>query len=55
VPAANQHLLTLGLPIDARPRHVYVAENIALLIVDWSIQGTTPDGTNVIDNPFGTA
>lgn len=45
--AATEHLLALGLPIDARPRHVYVADDIALLIVDWSIHGTAPDGTDV--------
>lgn len=45
--AANEHLLGLGVPIDARLRHVYVAGDIALLIVDWSIHGTAPDGTDV--------
>ncbi|MFG1709606.1 YybH family protein [Nonomuraea sp. M3C6] len=45
--AANQHLQSLGLPIEARPRHVYVAGDIALLIVDWSIRGTARDGSAV--------
>ncbi len=45
--AANEHLLGLGLPIHATPRHVYVADDIALLIVDWSIRGTGPDGTDI--------
>ncbi|MGV9301948.1 MULTISPECIES: YybH family protein [unclassified Nonomuraea] len=45
--AATRHLLGMGLPIEARPRHVYVAGDIALLIVDWTIHGTTPDGTDV--------
>ncbi|CAL99705.1 uncharacterized protein (TIGR02246 family) [Saccharopolyspora erythraea NRRL 2338] len=45
--AAAEHLLGLGLPIQAAPRHVYVAGDIALLIVDWSIRGTAPDGTEV--------
>ncbi|WP_431899295.1 YybH family protein [Nonomuraea sp. bgisy101] len=45
--AATEHLLSLGLPIQARPRHVYVADDIALLIVDWAIHGTTPDGRDV--------
>ena len=45
--AANAQLLRLGLPIDVRPRHVYVADDIALLIVDWSIRGNGPDGAQV--------
>lgn len=45
--AANAYLLGLGLPMQARPRHVYVAGDIALLIVDWSIRGTAPDGRQV--------
>lgn len=44
---ANARLLGLGLPIDVRPRHVYVSDDIALLIVDWSIHGTAPDGGDV--------
>ncbi|MBF8189479.1 nuclear transport factor 2 family protein [Nonomuraea sp. K274] len=45
--AANQHMQSFGLPIEASPRHVYVADDIALLIVDWSMRGTAPDGTAV--------
>jgi ketosteroid isomerase-like protein len=45
--AANAQLLRLGMPIDVRPRHVYVADDIALLIVDWSITGNGPDGAQV--------
>ncbi|MER6945815.1 DUF4440 domain-containing protein [Nonomuraea sp. NPDC000554] len=45
--AANEHLQSLGLPIEARPRHAYVAGDIALLIVDWSIRGTARDGSAV--------
>jgi len=41
---AHDHLLGFGLPIEARARHVYVADDIALLIVDWSIQGTSRQG-----------
>ncbi|WP_052406788.1 YybH family protein [Allokutzneria albata] len=64
---ANEKMLALGEPIEVRPRHTYVAGDIALLIVDWSIgevHGTAtdvarrgPDGVwrYVIDNPFGTA
>lgn len=37
----------MGLPMAATPRHVYVVDDIALLIVDWSIHGTGPDGAQV--------
>ncbi|RVX41304.1 ketosteroid isomerase-like protein [Nonomuraea polychroma] len=43
--AANQHLQSLGIPIEAR--HAYVAGDIALLIVDWSMRGTARDGSTV--------
>ncbi|MFB9904633.1 YybH family protein [Allokutzneria oryzae] len=64
---ANEKMLELGAPITVTPRHTYVADDIALLIVDWAIGDVTgtatdvarrgPDGTwrYVIDNPFGTA
>ncbi len=45
--AANTRLQRLGVPIEVRPRHVYVADDIALLIVDWVIAGTGPDGAPV--------
>lgn len=45
--AANQRLLDLGPPIEVRPRHAYVAGDIALLIVDWSIRGEGSDGRPV--------
>ncbi len=44
---ANDRLASLGLPITVEPRHVYVAGDIALLIVDWSIGGVGPDGSVV--------
>jgi ketosteroid isomerase-like protein len=67
--AANARLAELGAPIHVRPRQVYVAGELALLIVDWELPraglaGTAtdvarrgPDGRwrYVIDNPFGTA
>jgi ketosteroid isomerase-like protein len=44
--AAHEHLLRLGLPMTATVRHAYVAGDIALLVVDWSIAGTTiPNST----------
>ncbi|UYQ62719.1 YybH family protein [Streptomyces peucetius] len=45
--AANSAFQTLGLPITVRPRHTYVAGDIALFIVDWSIEGHRPDGEHV--------
>nr|WP_186319266.1 DUF4440 domain-containing protein [Streptomyces sp. SAJ15] len=45
--AANAEFQALGLPISVRPRHTYVADDIALLIVDWVIDGHRPDGEHV--------
>ncbi|MFC5826294.1 YybH family protein [Nonomuraea insulae] len=45
--AANRHLQSFGLPIETRPRHAYVAGDIALLIVDWSMRGTARDGSEI--------
>src|SRR6516164_8551064 len=39
--------LKLGLPLKAKARHVFVAGDIAQLVVDWSIDGTGPDGKHV--------
>jgi len=67
--AANAHLVGLGLPMRAVLRHSYVAGDVALLVVDWSLggpeapmRGTATDVVRrgpderwryVIDNPFG--
>ncbi len=45
--AANGRFLALGLPITVRPRHVYTTGDVALLIVDWTIDGTDRDGLPV--------
>ncbi|OAR26493.1 DUF4440 domain-containing protein [Streptomyces sp. ERV7] len=45
--AANAEFQSLGLPITVRPRHTYVADDIALLIVDWVIDGEGPDGEDI--------
>ena len=45
--AANGRLQELGVPVSVRPRHVYRSGDLALLIVDWSIDGTGPDGQAV--------
>ncbi|MFC7326248.1 YybH family protein [Marinactinospora rubrisoli] len=44
--ALSRHL-ALGLPIEVRARHVYRTGGTALLIVDWRIHGTGPDGAGV--------
>ena len=36
-----------GLPVKTIVRHVFVADDIAQLVVDWSIDGTGPDGKQV--------
>ncbi len=64
--SANGRILALGQPIVVAPRQVRVAGDLALLIVDWVIEGHLaatatdvarrgPDGLwrYVIDNPFG--
>ncbi|MFI6911871.1 YybH family protein [Streptosporangium sp. NPDC050284] len=45
--AANGRFLDLGLPITVRPRHVHTTGDLALLIVDWVIDGTDRDGRPV--------
>ena len=39
--------LKYGLPLEARARHVFVAGDIAQIVLDWSIDGTGPDGEHV--------
>src|SRR5215472_12578500 len=39
--------LSLGLPLDAKTRHVFVNGDTAQIVVDWSIDGTGPDGKHV--------
>ncbi len=47
VRTANSRLQDLGIPIEVRPRHVYRNGDLALLIVDWSLSGTGPEGRPV--------
>jgi ketosteroid isomerase-like protein len=42
-----EYLLSSGLPLKANARHVYTNDDIALIILDWAIDGTGPDGTHV--------
>jgi ketosteroid isomerase-like protein len=39
--------LKLGLLLEAKARHVFVAGDIAQIVLDWSIDGTGPDGKHV--------
>ena len=39
--------ISLGLPLKAKARHVFVAGDIAQIVLDWSIDGTGPDGKHV--------
>jgi hypothetical protein len=39
--------LSLRLPLEAKARHVFVADDIAQIVLDWSIDGTGPDGKHV--------
>lgn len=44
---ANAQLVSLGVPIEVTPRHVYVHDDVALLIVDWAITGTAHIGGRI--------
>ena len=39
--------IMLGLPVKTKVRHVFVADDIAQLVLDWTIDGTGPDGNLV--------
>jgi ketosteroid isomerase-like protein len=47
IAAELERCLSLGLPLEAKARHVFVAGDIAEIVVDWSIDGTGPDGEHV--------
>lgn len=44
---ALEEMLALSPVMEAHVREVYQADDIALVIVDWSLRGTTPDGAAV--------
>ncbi|MER5259181.1 MULTISPECIES: YybH family protein [unclassified Streptomyces] len=65
---ANGPFLATGLPISVRPRQVHISGDIALLVVDWEIEGVVSSTATdvarrgadgywryVIDSPFGAA
>lgn len=39
--------LKYGLPLKVKTRHVFVAGDIAQIVLDWSIDGKGPDGKEV--------
>jgi|SRR5829696_1149612 len=43
-----EDFLALELPMDLTPRHTYAAGDLALLISDYRIAGTGPDGEEVL-------
>lgn len=42
-----EYLVSFGLPLKASVRHVFAAGDTAEIILDWSIDGTGPDGKQV--------
>jgi ketosteroid isomerase-like protein len=47
IAAVLERDLRLGLPLEVRARHAFVSGDIAELVLDWSIDGTGPDGQRV--------
>jgi ketosteroid isomerase-like protein len=47
IAAELEHDLELGVPLKAKARHVFVAGDLAQIVLDWSIDGTGPDGKHV--------
>ncbi len=44
---AIENLPAPGLPIQITPRHTQMIGNHAVVLFDWSIKGTAPDGKSV--------
>jgi len=47
IAAQFQRDISLGLPLRATVRHVFVGDDTAQIVVDWSIDGTGPNGEQV--------
>jgi ketosteroid isomerase-like protein len=47
IAADLESYLRFGLPLEVNARHVFVAGDIAEIVLDWSIDGTGPDGEQV--------
>ncbi|MCI2418755.1 nuclear transport factor 2 family protein [Saccharopolyspora sp. K220] len=39
--------LSLGLPMVATARHLFVADDIVQIVLDWSLDGIGPDGAHL--------
>ena len=44
IAAQFQRDMSLGLPLKANVRHVFVGDDTAQIVVDWSIDGKGPNG-----------
>ena len=47
IAAQFQRDMSLGLPLKANVRHVFVGSDTAQIVLDWSIDGAGPDGKQV--------
>ena len=47
IAAQFQRDMSLGLPLKANVRHVFVGDDTAQIVVDWSIDGKGPHGEDV--------
>ncbi len=47
IAATIERDIKLGLPLVTNVRHVFVADDTAQIVVDWSIDGKGPDGKDV--------
>ena len=47
ITAQFQRDMSLGLPLKANVRHVFVGDDTAQIVVDWSIDGKGPNGEDV--------
>lgn len=39
--------LSLGLPMQATARHLFAAGDVVQIVLDWSLEGTGPDGNHL--------
>jgi ketosteroid isomerase-like protein len=47
IAAELETFLGLGLPMTATARHIFVAGDIAQIVLDWSLNGRGPDDVDV--------
>jgi ketosteroid isomerase-like protein len=47
IAAEIERVMRLGVPMEATARHVFVGDDVAQMVLDWSIDGTGPDGEQV--------